>query len=439
MSYPFGKKLKRSGKQCPQQNDLLISRAAFAPYRFEIPVVKKVTERKKAINPATGKPWQVWFVNNTSSSSGTFESPFPTLVQAQNASIPNDMIYIFPGNGTTTGMNAGITLKNGQQLFGSSIAHTIGTAQGRVTIPAYSVSPPTLTSSGSVVVLANSNQVSGINMTLGSIGINGASGINGALIDRNWISGPLDYGMLLIGSGSFTVSNNQVQGTGDVGIVCSYVNGGVSKTNISNNRISGFSQCVNIETTPPGASAGIVDLTIADNFFTSFNNSGIFLSAEMSNSSYIIVRNSVINTVGLANSQGISIDMDNGIASSFIIENNNVMTSSTNAPVQGIVIASNGSFTGSNVVGLNNNQIQTGIGSGSNGVLISNNVANFTMCMGIAGNQVSLQAASGTNGMTIKTTTPTSVINIDEFAGNEAPQISISGNVNFVAPGACTP
>ena len=109
VTLPFGKKLKRTGQGCPQGNDLLLSRASFAPSRFEIPVVKKVHRREKAINPATGKPWTVWFVDNTSHSAGTYGSPFPTLLQAQNASAPNDMIYVFPGDGTTKGMDKGIT------------------------------------------------------------------------------------------------------------------------------------------------------------------------------------------------------------------------------------------------------------------------------------------------------------------------------------------
>ena len=80
----------------------------------------------------------VWFVNNTSPApgSGTFESPFPTLIQAQDASAPNDIIYVFTGDGTDKGMNAGIMLQKGQQLFGASINHTIKTTMGHVKIPA---------------------------------------------------------------------------------------------------------------------------------------------------------------------------------------------------------------------------------------------------------------------------------------------------------------
>lgn len=40
LTFPFGPKLKRDGSCCPDANDLLLSRAAFAPSRLEIPVVK---------------------------------------------------------------------------------------------------------------------------------------------------------------------------------------------------------------------------------------------------------------------------------------------------------------------------------------------------------------------------------------------------------------
>ena len=142
---PFGRKLQRCGKCCPQTDNLLLSRAAFAPSRFEIPVVKRVNKREKAINPVTGDPWVVWFVNNTSHSAGTFESPFPTLLQAQNASSPNQMIYVFPGDGTTNGMNAGITLQDGQSFFGSGINQQFATTKGTKTIPAMSSSNPSIT------------------------------------------------------------------------------------------------------------------------------------------------------------------------------------------------------------------------------------------------------------------------------------------------------
>ena len=248
-NYAFGKKLSRKDRNCPQQNDLMLSRAAFAPYRFEIPVVKKVRKNVKAIDPATGKPWQVWFVDNTSRSAGTFQSPFPTLAQAEAASSPNDIIYVFPGDGTTTGMDTGITLQDGQKLFGSSITHKIKTTKGKITIPTFSATPPTITNTTSIVTLANGNEVSGMNIVVNTadiIAIDGTDGINGVTIDRNRISGSVERaGIFVVTAGSVNITNNSLTGptsafNGLRGIGITTSDNAFTKINISENLISGY-------------------------------------------------------------------------------------------------------------------------------------------------------------------------------------------------------
>lgn len=135
--------------------------------RQEIIVIDTPTVTTKAINPATGLPYYFVFVNNTSSSSGTIESPYPSLAQAQENSSPSDILYIFPGDGTTTGMNSGITLKDNQQLWGSGIAHSIQTTVGTLSIPSQTLTSPILTNlnidtDGNGVTLANNNSISGL-------------------------------------------------------------------------------------------------------------------------------------------------------------------------------------------------------------------------------------------------------------------------------------
>lgn len=48
-----------------------------------------------ALNPATGLPYEFIFVDNLSSSNGTIESPYPTLLQAEAASVPYNIFYVF--------------------------------------------------------------------------------------------------------------------------------------------------------------------------------------------------------------------------------------------------------------------------------------------------------------------------------------------------------
>src|SRR3569832_2563649 len=96
----------------------LSTRMVQSVQRSEIIPVGKGHRTTRAINPLTGDPYFFIFVDNTTHSLGTYESPYPTLAQAQNDTKPHDVIYIFPGDQTTTGMASGITLKDNQRLWG---------------------------------------------------------------------------------------------------------------------------------------------------------------------------------------------------------------------------------------------------------------------------------------------------------------------------------
>lgn len=157
--------------------DLLFSRMAQPVERQEIIVVGKTQLCAAAIDPTTCKPFNVVFVNNTSHSLGTYESPYPTLALAQMNSNPGDIIYVYPGDGTTKGMDAGITLQRNQKFWGSSLTRSLETAQGSIVIPAQSTTEPTMTNiAGDGITLAAVNEVSGfiISDTQG----NGISGTN---------------------------------------------------------------------------------------------------------------------------------------------------------------------------------------------------------------------------------------------------------------------
>jgi hypothetical protein len=129
-------------------------------------VIDATRKNTVAIDPATGLPYFFVFVNNTSSSNGTYESPYPNLILAQNNSSPNDIIYVFPGNGTTTGMDSGITLQANQKFWGSGVSHSIQTSVGTISIPAQSSSSPTITNTNidtelNAITLAANNAISG--------------------------------------------------------------------------------------------------------------------------------------------------------------------------------------------------------------------------------------------------------------------------------------
>jgi hypothetical protein len=63
---------------------------------------------------------RVWYVKNSAPAGGLGRAhdPFDTLAEAQAASLANDYIFVYFGDGTTTGQAGGIALKNGQHLIG---------------------------------------------------------------------------------------------------------------------------------------------------------------------------------------------------------------------------------------------------------------------------------------------------------------------------------
>jgi hypothetical protein len=171
LNIPFGKRkcIKRTNCcSCNSQNRLLISLYS-PPFRNEIMVIDRKKETEVATDPLTGNPLFFVFVDNTSSSSGTFESPFPTLAQAQAESNPGDIIYVFPGDGTTTGMDMGITLQDSQRFLGSAVSHKFNTQLGTIQVPNLTTDYPQISGGSSVLIVTPStfNEVSGFKLLQG--------------------------------------------------------------------------------------------------------------------------------------------------------------------------------------------------------------------------------------------------------------------------------
>lgn len=171
LSFSFGpnsnvKKQRHTCKVANTLNDRMLQPVG----RQEIIVIDNTKKNIIAIDPATRQPYFFVFVDNTSHSNGTYESPYHSLAQAQDNSSSNNIIYVFPGDGTTTGMDSGISLKANQKFWGSGVSHSIPTSQGTVSIPAQSDSSPTITNTnidtdGNAITLATNNAISGFIIT----------------------------------------------------------------------------------------------------------------------------------------------------------------------------------------------------------------------------------------------------------------------------------
>ena len=204
LGFSFGprKKVKNTNGSC--SDAIAVAKRAYQPVdRFEIIPVSRKHRRTTAINPKTGDPYYFWFVDNTSHSNGTFESPDNTLT-----SVNADVIYVFPGDGTTNGMNSGITLQNNQRLWGSGFAQTLPTTVGTVIVPEMSsrgamdntaVLPiiMNLNSGANVITLGNNNEISGLFIENDSISnaIGGTNITNARLLNCS-LGGALGEGII---------------------------------------------------------------------------------------------------------------------------------------------------------------------------------------------------------------------------------------------------
>ncbi len=137
----------------------------------------------------------VWYVDNSAAfgGSGTSALPFTQLSEAEAASGVGDHIFVFEGNGFTTGMGDGITLKDDQKIVGEGQGLTIAPFPALVPVG----NDPQLSNiSGPGITLADNNLVRGLTL-VGSQGpaILG-SGIIGGTIDNVLIDAPSGPGIL---------------------------------------------------------------------------------------------------------------------------------------------------------------------------------------------------------------------------------------------------
>jgi VCBS repeat-containing protein len=132
----------------------------------------------------------VWYVNNNATgNSGTSNAPYDTLLQAEIASGANHTVFVFDGDNTATGYDAGgYQLNSGERLIGEHEGLTVDPDQGGA-LSADSLRTanagafPTLTAAGGVDVidLDDGNEIRGVNIDAqtGGGGVFGGAGDTG--------------------------------------------------------------------------------------------------------------------------------------------------------------------------------------------------------------------------------------------------------------------
>lgn len=368
LSFSFGpkSKVKEEGRTCELANTLN-NRMLQSVDRQEIIVIDEPRKKTIGIDPATGLPYFFVFVDNTSSSDGTYESPYHSLIQAQNNSSPNDIIYVFPGNGTTAGMDSGIFLKANQKFWGSGVSHSIQTAQGMISIPAQSNSSPTITNTnidteGNVITLATNNAISGFTIT---------SALNDAIYGTN--------------PQSLEVSSCTIKNTTTFAIEASFP--GDASISITNNQflnnVNGVSLTLN----------GTSTLVCSNNTFknqTSVSNVPLELAAN-NNVFTALIENNIFsnNTTG-----SIRVNLDNAVDTNISLLSNIITNNGTGAQASlgsSFVIIPNGTTNNCSIALMNN----TFSGNTSNSLYLHTSGAFTTLGVTASTNIMSNNGGSG--------------------------------------------
>ena len=358
----FGKRaqVQNQGKGCAN-TEALYARTMQRIDRNEIIPVGKTHVTSAAINPATGEPYFFVFMDNTSSSLGTFESPYGSLFTAQENSSAGDIIYVFPGDGSSNNMNTGIALQEAQMLLGASTSYNFATTLGNISVPPFASSMPILTNMISEVIsLSNGNTVSGIYIE--NMGVQGISGtaITDVTATNNYFVG----GLAMAGSGEAIFLEN-LSGT----------------INVNDNF---FSQ------SPPNAGNGyVVHIMQTDaSCDATLNNNTIFGLSGGSGISGIFADLSGTGSIGNLN------------ISNSALQNNDEEGNGVLATLTGTSSLSNLSITNSNVGYWGNGLVVNVEGTGSVGnIAIAN--SSITGCSSDYGVELNLTSSGGIGAVNI--------------------------------------
>lgn len=365
VNFSFGKTLKRSQRKVSCCDDLisLEKRLVEKPQRFEIIPTTSHKKRGRALSSVTGLPLKFIFVDNTSHSAGTFESPYPTLAQAVAASAAGDVIYIFPGNGTSTGLNTSTTLKNFQSLVGSGAPFEVLTRFGKINIPQLSAQLPQIAVTGSSAVQVNNyNTISGLSIQATATG-SGIAGIAGGFITN-----------LTVENCTIAVSGN---GGGGTPLCISAVVQNdilIQKNNLFNSGTGGPSGAVILNLGSAGSSQS--NVTISRNFLSSTTaTQGIVCQTQgQAFMNLLIEQNVSILTTSTSQVINFTISAQDSTSMYGTIRNNTISTSSNiDAGISCSAINSANAF-----FDIANNIISTPVFPSSGVLLLSNTTGQLT-------------------------------------------------------------
>jgi hypothetical protein len=315
-----------------------------------------------------------WFVKNNvaSTGNGRFSSPFKTLAEAQTASAANDTIYVYNGDNTTTGQNAGITLKAGQKLIGQGVALTVGGD----TIEAAGTKPVIGNSGGNAITLNSGNTLQGLlvgNTPAANYSVSGTSvgTLNVSDVNVNNTTGAA----LNLGGGTpnATFGSISSNASSSDAVVFSNLAGTFSASTISITNTTGTARGVNITSGTGTFNLGTVNINTT-------GSAGLFVNGNTP------TINATSVTVSNSGSRGI---LAQGVTGGTITLDTIAIS---NSAVEGIA-----STTNNNTININGGSIQN---STSNNIYIAGGTGNFSYTGSITDTNNSLVYIENTTGGT---------------------------------------
>ena len=432
LSIPFGSKKELRNRCITCCKATTLSKRSYQRVdRFEIIPVDRKRISSKATDPSTGRPYFFSFVDNTSHSLGTYESPYNTLATAESNSSSGDIIYIFPGDGTTAGLNSGITLKDYQKLWGSGIAQNLQTTVGNIQIPAHSggtlnglVYNPIITNSGTVVTLGNGNEISGLflqNVSMAdAISVTNktdATLLNSTIAGSN-VQGGVGFSASEL-AGTLTINNCIMNQNNAIELSNSTTN---LQANISNSNFAGGDGFTTSSVTWNISDSAQGVLTANNN---TFNSSYSAITVTPSGSSAIVatINNNTIN----GNGNGIYVN-GSGTASETLSINGNTITTYN----QSIWIAENGALTANiannTITSTDNYCLEVDTTSGEGLIVMSDNFIDSTDSYALYFNQTGGTLSSTLNGNTIYATDDEYAIYSDLAGSAVNHTLNLNGN-----------
>ncbi|MGE0733843.1 MAG: hypothetical protein AB7G15_11520 [Alphaproteobacteria bacterium] len=448
----WGEPARSDRRQDRSEQDALKRLTEFRQRQELVVAGEGLSKRTRTLTDAAGNPIPFVHVDNTAAPNGdgTFERKYNLLTSVNGpGSKPGDVIVVYRGDGTTTGYNQGVTLKNDQVLIGAQLLGEF-VIKGVKFCAEFFGGRPTITNdnNANIVTLADNNYLRGIDIRLRTIApfnapdpgdlhnaIAGSNITNFTMSDvrifgdfsPRGIGNDREDALQIIGArGNITLIGNVVLGVPDEGFDIRAINNDVVNITIANNFIQNSEDGILLR----GLDNAQVTFSITDNVLRRnplavlnvVTNSGAAMYLQFQNAAIargLVARNDLDGdlTGGNTGQYGIIAGSLNSANLRITIDGNEVR----NYSLLGIL----GATSSTGFFNVRNNVVNI---AGPNGIdLRAQGVATADACALVTGNTT-------TPSFQLRQTTGT--FRLEPMVGNTGPVVT-TGTITAVPSGTC--